>query len=185
LAPKVGPLSSLVLDCQMSGSLAALCCLAWLAQCGGATDDLDPRAVHALCVADRPFGVKAIHDDYVDNSSGYDFPAEAELPTRGLINLLAELLIVRGQRDVGSITSDATLPLSLLLLVVHRLPAPSKEDEDEEEEENKVTEVLLALGETIDYRELAQHEHQWWAHEAALRRHLAESSLLNALLQPW
>jgi hypothetical protein len=181
LEPWVGPLSSIVLDFKiLSGSLEALCSLAWLAQCGTDDDDdddaacsaIDPRAIHALRVADGSFW----------QGPGYDYPSKAELPTRGLINLRIDVALAAAHSL--STTTTATLPL--LLLVVHRLPAvAAAADGEGDKEKSKVTEVLLALGEMVDHHELALHAHQWRAQESALRRRLpAESSLLAALLPP-
>jgi hypothetical protein len=83
----------------------------WLAQCGASNGDdgndvallssIDSRAIHALPYA-RPRHLS--------------YPSEEELPTLGLVNLLDELLIVRGHW-----LDHATAEL-LLLLLVHRLP---------------------------------------------------------------
>jgi hypothetical protein len=158
--------------------------LAWLAQCGADGDDAD--------VARSTIDSHAIYSlRFVLRQGAYHL--EDELPTRGLVNLLDELLVVRGQRDVGSPFSpvDATTitAIPLLLLLVHRLSVVRKDEhhkEEEDREKSKVTRVLLALGELIDLRELAKHAQQWRGLEAspaALRRFLpAESSLLAALL---
>jgi hypothetical protein len=183
----VGPLSSIVVESKLmrqSGKSEALRCLAWLAQCGADGDDgevarsaIDSRAINALRV--------------VLHRGAYH--SEEELPTRGLVNLLDELLVVRGQRDLGSpfspVDATAITAIPLLLLLVHRLSVVRKDDphKEEDRQKSKVTRVLLALGELVDHRELAKHAQQWRGLEAAstaaLRRLLpAESSLLAALL---
>jgi hypothetical protein len=166
---------------RQSGKSETLRCLAWLAQCGPSTagevarSAVDSHAIHAL--------------RFVLRLGAY--PSEEELPTRGLVNLLDELLVVRGHRDLGSpfswVDATTTAAIPLLLLLVHRLPFVLEDDhhkEEEDREKSKLTRVLLALGELIDHRELAKHAQQWRGLEAApLRRFLpAESSLLAALL---
>jgi hypothetical protein len=180
----VGPLSSIVLESKLmrqSGNSETLRCLAWLAQCGPGTagevarSAIDSRAIHALRFVPR-YGA---------------YPSEEELPTRGLVNLLDELLVMRGHRDLGSpfswVDATTTAAIPLLLLLVHRLPAVRDDGhhkEEEDREKNKLTRVLLALGELVDHRELAKYAQKQRGLEAApLRRFLpAESSLLGALL---
>jgi hypothetical protein len=191
LAPWVGTLSSVVTKGSLHAGMPSVLCLAWLAQCGRdeaePVHELDSRALDAI----RSCRIS------VEDLDGL-------LPTRGLINLLAELYVARRPPITTSAAKAAEdTDLALLILLVRCLHERACNDDSQREHANagderdgealqrqgqgemKVTRVLLALSQRINQQLLCKHANEWSAAEGELQRYLPADSLLLHIASTW
>jgi hypothetical protein len=188
LAPWVGPLSSTVIEKFFHGRQRQLQCFAWLAQCGSDDDDGEDLAQK---IDSRAF-------DAIQSRHPVETALSGEgLPTRGLVNLLAELYVARQPHPTTATSIEAAedTELALLITLVGRLHecAPHDASHDGEHDgaqqqarhegrRRKMRQVLLALSDRFDQRLLSKHAHEWRAAEDALRRFLPADSRLLATI---